>query len=111
MAYLLTVLIAYYGPNGEILGNIRNNLWQYKAIDDIEGLVLAVLLMFLIDLCSAIIAGISLWKTCSVNFLREACKVMDDYWIIIAINLANYLNYVSLNLIYIYFDIETKYVR
>ena len=95
LAYLLTVLIAYYGPNGEILGNIRNSLWQYKAIDNIEKLILAVLLMFVIDLCSAII---SLWKICSVNLLREACKVMDDYWIVIAINIANYLNYVSLNL-------------
>jgi hypothetical protein len=98
LAYLLTVLVAYYGPNAGILGNIRNNLWQYKAIVDIEKLVLAVLLMFVIDLCSAIIAGIALWKICSVHILREACKVMDDYWIIIAINLANYLNYVRLNL-------------
>ena len=107
LAYLLTVVIAYYGPNGEILGNIRNSLWQYKAIDDIGKLILAVLLMFVIDLCSAIIAGISLWKICSVHLLREAYKVMDNYWMVIAINIANYLNYVSLKVMSIYLYIET----
>ena len=99
LAYLITVLIAYYGPNGDIIGNIRNDLWQYKSIDQIDKLVLAVLFMFVIDLFSAIIAGIWLWKMCSVHFLREACKVMDIYWIIIASNIANYLNYVSLKFI------------
>ena len=95
LAYILTVLIAYYGPNAEIIGNIRNNYWQYESIDDIGTVVEAVSLMFAIDLCSAIIAGLLLWKMCSINILREFCRIMDEYWTIIAINIANYLNYVS----------------
>ena len=107
LAYILTVIIAYYGPNGEILGNIRNNLWQYQSIDRIERLVLAVLWMCIIDLFSAIIVGCSLWKMCSVNLLHEACKVLDNYWIIIACNLSNYLNYVSLKCRPFQFYIDT----
>ena len=30
LAYLLCFVIAYYGPNAEILGNIKNDYWQYQ---------------------------------------------------------------------------------
>ena len=32
LAYLLCFVIAYYGPNAEILGNIKNGYWQYQEI-------------------------------------------------------------------------------
>ena len=95
--YIVTVLIAYYGPNAELLGNIRNDYWQFEAIDDIGKVVLAVLLMFAIDLCSAVIAGIALWKQCQINFLLKACGAIKTYWTVIAVNLANYLNHVSIH--------------
>ena len=97
LAYVITVLIAYYGPNSEILGNIRNDYWQYKSIDDIFKLVQVVLVMFIIDGSSAILVGCMLWKVCSIHFLRETRKLIGTSWPIIAVNIANYLNYVSLN--------------
>ena len=30
LAYLLCFVIAYYGPNADILGNIKNGYWQYQ---------------------------------------------------------------------------------
>ena len=96
-AYVITVLLAYYGPNAEILGNIRNDYWQYKSIDDIWKVVLVVLAMFIIDGSSAILVGCMLWKVCSIHFLRETCKLIGSSWPIIAVNIANYVNYVSLN--------------
>ena len=96
ISYIATVLIAYYGPNAELLGNIRSDYWQYTPIEDIGNVVSAVLSMFTIDLCSAIIAGIVLYKICLINFLRQACAAMKTYWPVIAVNLANYINYVSI---------------
>ena len=96
ISYIATVLIAYYGPNAELLGNIRSDYWQYTPIEDIGNVVSAVLSMFAIDMCSAIIAGIALYKICYINFLRQACAAMKKYWPVIAVNLANYINYVSI---------------
>lgn len=31
LAYLLCFIIAYHGPNAEILGNIKNSYWQYQV--------------------------------------------------------------------------------
>ena len=95
VSYVITVLIAYYGPNAEILGNIKNDYWQYEAIDDIWESVRVVLVMFIFDGCSAIIAGFMLWRICSIDVLRKTSKLIGDLWPVIAVNIANYLNYVS----------------
>ena len=95
LAYVITVLIAYYGPNADILGNIGNSQWQYEAIPDIRKLVESLMLMFVIDICSAIIAGLLLWKLCCINVLRKACAAIQEYWAIIAVVVSHFLNYVS----------------
>ena len=95
LAYVITVLIAYYGPNADILGNIGNSQWQYEAIPDIRKLVESLMLMFVIDICSAVIAGLLLWKLCCINVLRKACAAIKEYWAIIAVVVSHFLNYVS----------------
>ena len=95
-SYLMTVLLAYYGPNAEILGNIRNGYWQFKPIEDIGELVLSVTIMFLIDSSSAIIVGYLLLKACSINFVEETFKVIREKWDAIAVIIANFLTYVSM---------------
>ena len=32
LSYLLCFVAAYYGPNADILGNIKNGYWQYQDI-------------------------------------------------------------------------------
>ena len=96
LAYVITILIAYYGPNANILGNIGNSQWQYEAIPDIRRLIENLTLMFVIDICGAIIVGLLLWKMCSINVMRKAIEVIQDYWAIIAVIVANLLNYVSI---------------
>ena len=95
LLYVVTVLIAYYGPNAEILGNIKNDYWQYESIADIWKVVQTVLVMFAIDGCSAVIVGIILWRVCSIRILIEARKVIAHSWPIIVVNIAHYLNHVS----------------
>ena len=35
LAYLLCFIAAFYGPNSDILGNVKNGYWQYNSVDDI----------------------------------------------------------------------------
>ena len=95
LSYLITVLLAYYGPNAEILGNIRNGCWHFKPIQHIGQLVFHVAIMFIIDSSSAVIVGYGLLKACSINFVNETFKVIREKWDAIAIILANFLTYVS----------------
>ena len=95
ISYLLTMFIAYYGPNAEILGNIRNGCWHFKPIQHIGELVSSVTVMCLIDSSSAIIVGIWLWKTCSLNFLERVFNVIREKWDAIVGIMSNFLVYVS----------------
>ena len=98
LVYIVTVVIGYNGPNAEILGNIRNDYWQYESIDDIWETVTVVLIMFIFDGLSAVISGFMLWKVCSYDVLRKTTKLIKELWPVIAVNIANYLNYVSFEL-------------
>ena len=84
ISYIMTFLIAYYGPNSHIFGNIRNDYWQYKPVENVENLVVTVLSLFMVDISSGIF-GALLLSTSSLNLLREGCMVLKTYWPIITL--------------------------
>ena len=91
MAYSLSFLLAYYGPNATILGNVRNSYWNYNAVEDITKLLTTSFEMFSIDLLSAVINGVLLWKFCKINLFYKFCWMMQKYWLLIAVTLAGYI--------------------
>ena len=84
ISYIVTFLIAYYGPNAHIYGHIRSSYWQYNPVENVEKLVVTVLSLFLVDVSSGIF-GALLLSTSSINLLREGCKVLQQYWPIITL--------------------------
>ena len=95
LSYLITMLLAYYGPNAEILGNIQFGCWQFQQIEDIGKVAIAIMTMFLIDSSSLLIGCFWLWKSCSINFLDKMFKVIRERWDAIVGIIANFLIYVS----------------
>ena len=86
IAYIITHLIAYYGPNAELF----NMMLHYHT----KQLVVPVMLMFLIDFSSGILGGIML-VTCSINLLREGCGVIKAFGPIITLQISRDLYNVS----------------
>ena len=95
IAYVISLLMAYYGPNGSILGNIRNEYWSFKGIHNIEKLLAGIFKMFAIDLIGLITGGILLWKFSSIDFVKEACKAMKKYFPFISLTIAGAVTRVS----------------
>ena len=86
VTYILIVLMAYYGPNANLLGNIQLVIWHYQSpITDIEALVFNVGLLFLVDLSSFVINGILLWYFCGINLLRTLKNLQQEFWLAFAI--------------------------
>ena len=73
-------MLAYYGPNSEIIGGVRLNLWQHKAVEDIGAFSQDLFLMFFVEGLVIIISGIVLRKFAAVNFLHEGYKLLKVYW-------------------------------
>ena len=36
LLFISTFLMAFYGPNAELIGNVKLTLWQYEAVTDIN---------------------------------------------------------------------------
>ena len=83
--YLLTFLMAYYGPNAEILGNIKLTIWQYQSVADIEDYIKNLLKLLVIDFSSFATNGILLWITCKINVFKVLQKVQAQFWLIMTI--------------------------
>ena len=79
IAYILAVLMAYYGPNGVIIGNISNSYWSYTAITDIWKLLSGIGLMLVVDCVTIIFGSFLLWKVSSVNCIKVGCKILKNY--------------------------------
>ena len=67
IAYAVTLLMAYYGPNAEILSNIKNSEWKYTAIEDIGSSMKWIALLFSVDIVSAIICIGLIYRFCQIN--------------------------------------------
>ena len=44
--------------------------------------------LFTVDVCCILVTAITLWFSGKRNILKEFCKIMKKYWIILAIKLA-----------------------
>ena len=79
IAYILAVLMAYYGPNGVIIGNISNSYWSYTAIEDIGKLLRGIGLMIGVQCVTIVLGSILLWKVSSVNCMKVGCTLLKMY--------------------------------
>ena len=80
LIYFSSFMLAYYGPNSEIIGGVKLNLWQHSPVDDIGAFSQNFFLMFAVEGVVIIISGIVLQKYAAVSFLREGYKLLKVYW-------------------------------
>ena len=81
LTYMVMLLMAYYGPNADILGNVKLKMWHFQTtITDIDDFVISLGFMLAIDLFSFIINATLLWKFCKVNAFKVLITLQQDYW-------------------------------
>ena len=86
MTYLISLLIGWYGPNSELLGGVKLDIWHLKKIKDLTATVQNVLVLFAIDVSSFVINGILLWTTCKINVLMVMKNIQNRFWIYFAVS-------------------------
>ena len=88
LTYMTIILMAYYGPNSEILGTIKMINWHYKGAigENIAEFVTTISLFFAVDFLSFIINSIVLAIFCKVNILKVIQKHQSIFWMYMAIN-------------------------
>ena len=86
LTYLILIIMAYHGPNAELLGNIKLSIWQFeRPIIDINAYIFKVSVLMIIDILSFAINGVMLWTSCKINILQPMKELQKEFWIVFAI--------------------------
>ena len=99
VVYCASFVIAYHGPNAKIMGNIRNDYWQFEKVENLFGKLSTVGIFFTIDAVRAIISALSLWYFCEINVCKTYCHIMYHYGILILFYIMAALNVVFIVLL------------
>ena len=89
LVYAICFAMAYYGPNAELIGNVKNGCWQYNAVEDVSRTFLLMLWLFTVDSICLLLNSSIVWKACNINLLNKFCSMMAKYWYIMALKLAH----------------------
>ena len=94
--FVITFIMAYAGPNATIIGNVKNNYWQYHKIEDPFSYISGILFMTVVDFLSGGISLILVWGLYKINcwsFIREKVAPL---FTIMALNVTFAINGVSI---------------
>jgi hypothetical protein len=111
LTYIICFAIAFYGPNAEILGNVKLDLWHFKPVLDIGNYMKNLFILFVVDLMSLVINGIILQTTCNINVFKIFQKLQSEFWLIMAVQQAWSLYEVIKFIIHIRFDTYLKGIQ
>ena len=93
--YLLCFITAYYGPNADDIGNIKNSTWHFRAVEDLGTSVGLIFLFFVLDAISAFISSAVLWKYCRINLYRVLAAIQMEFGFNFTINFTCIFYFVS----------------
>ena len=96
LIYIVVFIMAFYGPNGDVIGAIRNSYWHFTAVDDIAHTIIFVGMFFFIDVSSLVICATLLWFCCKINFYHAYAALQKEFWVPFAATLAIIMDGVSI---------------
>ena len=98
LAFIFGFLLAYFGPNATLIGNVGARIGAYEPIEDIIGFLQTLSLFFLVDFCSTIISSVILWLYCRINFFAVLMVFQKEYGVNLCILMASANMAVSIQL-------------
>ena len=88
MTYIGCLTLAFYGPNAETIGNVKNGWFHFIAIEDFGYTIKFVALFFLVDLGSMVVNASLLWMFSRINLYQAFSALQNEFWLAFGNNLA-----------------------
>lgn len=92
LAYVISFVIAYYGPNANLIGNISNDYWQYSAVENIRNAIKEIMIFFFFSSSSLVLSSILLWKICRINLYYAYVELRKEFGLTLSVQMALGLN-------------------
>ena len=106
-SYLLLILMAFYGPNAELLGNIKLTLWQFQnPIGDMGPYATKVIILLAVDWTASIIHIIVIRIACKINVFKTLKTLQQNFWHVFAASEAFLLMEASFQFFYFFMNFK-----
>ena len=110
MCYAIGLIMAYYGPNSKLIGNVGSGIWAYEEIEDVGRQLKVIFGMFGMDVLSVLLNSICLSKYGNVNLIQDFLKFLQKYWPLLGFKLGHdLLFYFTFNDINLAMDMTTEF--
>ena len=93
--YCTSFVVAYYGPNASIIGNVKNDYWQYKKVENIFEKLSNNGIFFFIDAMRGMLFGLILKRFCNLNMYETHLDNIRSYGILMITNMTGILSLVT----------------
>ena len=98
LTFMLSLIVAYFGPNASLIGNVGSSLFHYRKIVDIGHTVANMFSLFLTEFSSIILTGAILKIFSNINLISVFIVVESEFGMVFCILLSFMGAGVSLNL-------------
>ena len=92
LSYCICFMVAYFGPNKDIIGNVGNTSWHFDEVESLDSPLIIMSFLFLVHLVSIVIWTLLLRMVCGIRYLDGYMHIQKEYWLIMAIHEAYSLN-------------------
>ena len=79
LAFMISFVVAFVGPNSELLGNVRSTMYHYEPVEDIADFSNKILKLYLADFCSLILCSIILQFCCRINLFKALMAIQSEF--------------------------------
>ena len=77
--FLICLLLAYYGPNSRLLGNIKSSHFHYMPIENIHRYVVNICYFFATDLFTTFGTALWLWYMAGINLAKANICLQKEF--------------------------------
>jgi hypothetical protein len=88
LSYLACFLLAYFGPNAMVLGNIGNSYWHYGAVDNVVDAIFNLFLFLSLDALTILFTMIFFKCVADFNFIKMYGYLQKEYGMMMSISQA-----------------------
>ena len=96
LAFLLIFVLAYYGPNSTLFGNISNTYWGFTPIENIDETIQNMFIFFLVDFSSTVVSAILLRSFCKINLWKVFLVIQKEFGVTFCAILGDFVLLVSI---------------
>ena len=80
VSFLLVTVLAYFGPNGHLIGNILSSQWSFVAIENINLALGNMTMFFFVDLMCMLLSTAMLWIFCKIDLVKFFLVLQEEFF-------------------------------